>query len=81
MVRHQEGVEVGEEFAHAGDECDFLGFAFCQEVAVVIADDGVVSSGDEGGHVEGSADGGSSTSDLAPAPAGAGVFVEGSDAD
>ena len=46
---------VGEEyeFAHEYGECEFLGFADCQETLVERFEDWVVTGGHERGHVEG----------------------------
>jgi len=47
-----DGVEVCEEFAHAGHQGDFLCLAAAQQMSVVISDDGIVSCCNQGGHVE-----------------------------
>lgn len=51
MIIAQHGGEDGEEFSHAGDEDDLGALVGVSEAAIEGADGGVVSGGDEGGHV------------------------------
>src|SRR5688572_9495488 len=52
----QHGVEDGEELAHAGGESDFLQFASLQHLLVLSLDHRVVACGNEGRHMENTAD-------------------------
>src|SRR5688500_6289327 len=52
----QHGVEDGEELAHAGGESDFLQFASLQHLLVLSLDHRVVACGNEGRHIENTAD-------------------------
>ena len=77
----EDGVQYAEQFSHAGDESDFLLLSKVLKMVVVFFDDGVVLSGDEGGHVEsGSNSGPSSPRGASTAPSSA-VAVDGCDAD
>ena len=80
MVGFDEEVEEGEELAHASDECDHFGFTLLLEVEIEGADLGVMFGGDEGGHVEGFAEGASSAAGHAFAAELSAVTIEGSDA-
>ena len=71
-----QGVEDGEEFAHAGGHGDFVGLAGGGEALEVLGDDGVAPDGREGGHVQGGADRGASAADVALAALRAAVAVE-----
>ena len=52
----QDGVENGEELAHAGDHHDHLGLAFREQTLAKGADDRVVTNRGHGGDKEGGAD-------------------------
>ena len=75
------GVEDEEEFSHAGDECDHFALACGDEAFVERADDGVASCSDEGGHVQGVADGDASAAGGSFAAHESGVAVDGRHAD
>jgi len=70
---------VDEELAHDGDEGEFFGFGTEKEGLVEGLEDGVVSRGDEGGHVEGVSGFGASGGGSALAAEEADVAVEGSE--
>src|SRR5437764_9284760 len=53
----EDGIEGDEELSHAGDEDDFEGFTMLSEPIGEGFDDGVISLGGEGRHVENTADG------------------------
>ena len=65
-IGFDDGVEDGEEFAHAGGESDFEGFALRFESLGELTYHGVVPDGVEGGHVQRASDGGSSAADGSP---------------
>ena len=80
----EHGVEDHQEFSHAGHD-DFFGSFFVFGVGTQSEsegfDDGVVSHGRLGGHVQDVADGGSAAGDAALALVVSAVVVEGSDSD
>ena len=67
--------------SEASDDGDFFGSAAVDEALVGGPDDRVVANGRESGHVQDVADGRSSASDHPMAAPGAGIAVEGRDAD
>ena len=77
----EDGVEDGEQFAHGGDEGEFLGSAGGDEALVDGLDLVVVSAGGEGRHVQDVADGDAAAGDHAPATEAAAVAVDWCDAD
>lgn len=68
---------MDKEFAHEGDEGEFFGFGTEEEGLVEGLKDGVVSRGDEGGHVEGASGFGASGRGSALTAEEAAVAVEG----
>ena len=54
----EESIEGGEELSGGGDEGDFERFAGGAETLVKGFEDGIVTNGIEGGHVEGRGGGG-----------------------
>ena len=79
MFHH--GIEDGEQFMHGGDAGDFAGCAGGTQALIEGANDGVVAAGDDGGHVEGGANGGAAAPSGAGARAGATIAIERGDAD
>lgn len=77
----EHGVEDDQELAHAGGEDDFGLFAILGESLSEGFDGGVMVFGDQSGHVDHVANGGSSTADVACALVLATVVVERSDSD
>src|SRR6202453_824347 len=75
------GVEESQQFSHAGDDRDFIGFSGLLKPLGKTSDDGIESHGGDGGHVQDTAQSGASATDGAFAGSGSGVGVEGSDAD
>jgi len=71
---------MDEEFAHDGDDCEFFGFGTEKEGLVEGHEDGVVSGGDEGGHVEGASGFGTSGGGATLTAEEATVAVEGGEA-
>ena len=63
------------EFAHEGDEGDFGGFAFGAEALIQWAEHGIVTRGDQCGHVEGGACQGAAMGDMALAALRAAIVV------
>jgi hypothetical protein len=72
------GVENREQLAHAGDQSDFERFALGLEPFVEISNHGIVSSSDQGCHVQSAAHRSSATPDATAAFKRATVAVEGS---
>ena len=72
-----EAIGLDEEFAHDGDQGDFAGFASLAEPPVEAGKGRMVFDGDQSGHVEGFADGGSAAPDFSLAAPLAAVTVEG----
>jgi hypothetical protein len=72
---------VGEddEFSHEGGESEFFGFTASEETEVERSQDGIVTRGDERGHVENGADLGAATEDVALTAELTAVAVKGSD--
>jgi hypothetical protein len=77
----EDGVEDGEEFAHASGDGDFGGAAAGDEAGVEGTDGGVAADGGEGWHVQGRADAGASTQDHTSSAEGTTVAVDRGDAD
>lgn len=80
-VRAHHRVEDREELAHASGERDFLGLAGGEEAAIESLEHGVAAGTDEGGHVQGGADGRPPTPDQALVRQCPAVAGEGRDAD
>src|SRR5262245_53203714 len=77
----EHGVEDDQELAHAGGDDDLEWLSGGVETVSEGPDDGVATSGSECGHVEGTADGRSSTPDGAFALEATTVVVEGRQTD
>ena len=77
----EHSVEDGEELTKTGDDGDLLWPAAEGQTQVGLLDDGVVADGDERGHVQDVADGGSAAADDAMAAPLAGVAIERRDSD
>ena len=85
ICRRKAGIfseEIGEEdeFAHEDSEGEFFGFSGKEEALVEDFEDGVITGGDEGGHVKSVADLRSTTTDEALAAELATIVIEGGDA-
>src|SRR6185312_15419513 len=76
-----DGVEDGEELAHAGDHGNHLWLTGGDEMKPESTDGGVVADGGHGGEEEGGADGAASAADEGLAAPTAGLAGEGCDAD
>jgi len=80
LMGFDEAIGLDEEFAHEGDQGDFARFASLAEAVVEAGEERMVLGGDQSGHVEGFADGGSAAPDFSPAAPLAAVAVEGGQA-
>ena len=80
-IRFDECVEGDQEFSHAGDDDDLEGFALAFEAFGKGLDDRIATSCGECGHVQDTADRGSSAPDGTFAMITSAVAIEGSQAD
>ena len=64
-----------EEFSGGGGQGDFGRFAFGAQALVKLAQDGIVTGGDEGGHPQPGAHGGAAAGDVTLAAERAAVVV------
>ena len=80
VIPHQ-GVEDGEQLSHARYQSNLLWLASQKQPLVKLLDDGIVSSGDQGAHVEGCSDRSPATPHLPFAAPLTGVPIEGGDTD
>ena len=71
-------IESEEEFSHDGSESDFVRFAVAAQALIEVAQDQVVTSGYQCGHVQAAAQGTTSTKDDSFAAQSAAVAVKGS---
>ena len=76
-----DGVEDDEEFSHGGDEGHEFGFSGADESLIERFELCIVPDGDDGGHVEGLAELGSSAAGGSLPSERAAVAIGGSDAD
>ena len=76
MLEH--GIQNEQQLAHAGYESQLLRLTSRQQPLVEVPDDGVVATGHQSSHVQGSANPGASAPDGPLASQGAAVPVEGS---
>ena len=76
----EEPIEDMEHLTHDGDECDPLGFSVGDQASKELAQDGVVSDGGDGGHVENVAHDAASAAHMAGSMAEATVACKGGDA-
>jgi len=72
-------IESEEELSHDGSESDFVRFAVAAQTLIEVAQDQVVPSSHQCGHVQAATQGATSTKDGAFAAQGATVAVKGSD--
>jgi len=72
-------IESEEKFSHHGSESDFVRFAVAAQTLIEVAQDQVVPSSHQCGHVQAATQGETSTKDGAFAAQGATVAVKGSD--
>ena len=77
LMSFDEAIGLDEEFAHDSHQGDFARFASLAEATVEAGKGRMVLGGDQSGHVEGFADGGSAAPDFSLAAPLAAVAVEG----